>query len=105
MVAIIDPKKHEVILDPACGTAGFLISSYKHIIKQNSSNYIPDEAPKVIGEGTKSVNEVILTTNGYNGDELSAEERTKLADNMHWYDISPDIVRLSLVNMYLHGVK
>lgn len=105
MVAIIDPKKHEVILDPACGTAGFLISSYKHIIKQNSSNYIPDEAPKVIGEGTKSVNEVILTTNGYNGDELSAEERTKLADNMHGYDISPDMVRLSLVNMYLHGVK
>ena len=105
MVAIIDPKKREVILDPACGTAGFLISSYKHIIKQNSSNYIPDEAPKVISEGTKSVNEVILTTNGYSGDKLTADERRILADNMHGYDISPDMVRLSLVNMYLHGVK
>jgi type I restriction enzyme M protein len=105
MVAIIDPKKHEVILDPACGTAGFLISSYKHIIKQNSSNYIPDEAPKVISEGTQSVNEVILSTNGYNGDKLTADERRILADNMHGYDISPDMVRLSLVNMYLHGVK
>jgi len=49
MVEIIDPKKHEIILDPACGTAGFLISSYKHIIKQNSSNYIPDENHKVEG--------------------------------------------------------
>src|SRR5664279_2077867 len=67
MVAIVDPKKNEIILDPACGTAGFLISSYKHIIKQNSSNYIPEEASKVINEGTQSVNEVILTTNGYNG--------------------------------------
>jgi type I restriction enzyme M protein len=105
MVAIIDPKKHEVILDPACGTAGFLISSYKHIIKQNSSNYVPDEAPKVISEGTQSVNEVILTTNGYAGDKLTADERRILADNMHGYDISPDMVRLSLVNMYLHGVK
>jgi type I restriction enzyme M protein len=105
MVAIIDPKKHEVILDPACGTAGFLISSYKHIIKQNSSNFIPAEAPKVISEGTQSVNEVILSTNGYNGDKLTADERTRLADNMHGYDISPDMVRLSLVNMYLHGVK
>jgi type I restriction enzyme M protein len=105
MVAIIDPKKNEVILDPACGTAGFLISSYKHIIKQNSANYVPDEAPKVIGEGTQSVNEVILSTNGYAGDKLTADERRILADNMHGYDISPDMVRLSLVNMYLHGVK
>jgi len=105
MVGIIDPKKHEVILDPACGTAGFLISSYKHIIKQNSSNFIPDENASTALNGTQSVNEVILTTNGYNGDKLSAEERTKLADNMHGYDISPDMVRLSLVNMYLHGVK
>jgi type I restriction enzyme M protein len=105
MVEIIDPKKNEVILDPACGTAGFLISSYKHIIKQNSSKYTPDEDPKVTSEGTQSVNEVILTTNGYSGDKLTADERTRLADNMHGYDISPDMVRLSLVNMYLHGVK
>jgi type I restriction enzyme M protein len=105
MVAIIDPKKNEVILDPACGTAGFLISSYKHIIKQNSSNYVPDEAPKIINDGTQTVNEVILSTNGYNGDNLTADERRILADNMHGYDISPDMVRLSLVNMYLHGVK
>lgn len=27
MVDVIDPKKNETILDPACGTAGFLISS------------------------------------------------------------------------------
>ena len=26
IVAVIDPKKHETVLDPACGTAGFLIS-------------------------------------------------------------------------------
>ena len=29
MVAVLDPKKDDVVLDPACGTAGFLISSYK----------------------------------------------------------------------------
>jgi type I restriction enzyme M protein len=105
MVAIMDPKKHEVILDPACGTAGFLISSYKHIIKQNSTNFIPDENPKVENIGSQSVNEVIITSNGYNGDKLTASERIILADNMHGYDISPDMVRLSLVNMYLHGIK
>jgi type I restriction enzyme M protein len=105
MVAIMDPKKHEIILDPACGTAGFLISSYKHIIKQNSSNYIPEKEAKVVSDGTQSVNEVIITGNGYTGDRLTANERSVLADNMHGYDISPDMVRLSLVNMYLHGIK
>lgn len=105
MVAIMDPKKHEIMLDPACGTAGFLISSYKHIIKQNSSNYTPDEDTVIAGNGTQSVNEVIITSNGYSGDKLTANERSLLADNMHGYDISPDMVRLSLVNMYLHGIK
>ena len=105
MVAIMDPKKHEIMLDPACGTAGFLISSYKHIIKQNSSNYTPDKDPGIAGDGTQSVNEVIITSNGFSGDKLTANERSILADNMHGYDISPDMVRLSLVNMYLHGIK
>jgi len=105
MVEIIDPKKHEIILDPACGTAGFLISSYKHIIKQNSSNYIPDEDHKVANDETQFVNEVIITSNGYSGDKLTADDRRILADNMHGYDISPDMVRLSLANMYLHGIK
>src|SRR6185436_19614423 len=36
IVDIVDPKKDDTILDPACGTAGFLISSYKHILKNNT---------------------------------------------------------------------
>ncbi|MBU1349872.1 N-6 DNA methylase, partial [Patescibacteria group bacterium] len=42
MVDVVDPKKNETILDPACGTAGFLISAYKHILKQNKD--LPAEA-------------------------------------------------------------
>ena len=77
MVAVLDPKKDDVVLDPACGTAGFLISSYKHIMAANS------------GE------------EGHSG--LTPDERGRLADNFKGYDISPDMVRLSLANMYLHG--
>ena len=77
IVEVIDPKKDETILDPACGTAGFLISSYKHILATNT-----DED----GQNT-----------------LTPDERGRLADNFKGYDISPDMVRLSLVNMYLHG--
>lgn len=105
MVEIVDPKKDETILDPACGTAGFLISSYKHIIRQNSSNYNPEEHNGNSSNGDQSVADRILSTNGYAGDKLTAEDRKILAKNIHGYDISPDMVRLSLVNMYLHGIK
>ncbi len=72
IVAVVDPKKNEVVLDPACGTAGFLISAYKHILAAKGSPLTPDE-------------------------------KARLAQNFRGYDISPDMVRLSLVNLYLHG--
>ena len=55
MVAVIDPKKDESVLDPACGTAGFLISSYKHILKTNTneqgqSTLTPDERGQAGGQ-------------------------------------------------------
>jgi type I restriction enzyme M protein len=78
MVKVVDPKKVDSILDPACGTAGFLISAYKHVLATNEKDGKP-------------------------GGDLKPEERTKLANNIRGYDISPDMVRLSLVNLYLHG--
>jgi len=77
IVQIVNPQKHETVLDPACGTAGFLISSYKHVIKEN--------------------------TKKHPGDLLTTDERKTLLANFKGYDISPDMVRLSLVNLYLHG--
>ena len=77
IVAVIEPKKGETVLDPACGTAGFLISSYKHILVANTD-------PQ--GDNT-----------------LTPDDKGRLAANFKGYDISPDMVRLSLVNLYLHG--
>jgi len=34
MVAVIDPQLGETILDPACGTGGFLAETYEHLKKQ-----------------------------------------------------------------------
>jgi type I restriction enzyme M protein len=100
MVEIISPQKNETILDPACGTAGFLISAYKHILKQNSS------AP-VVGNGrtaeTDAAEQALESPMRYPGDLLQPDDRARLARNLKGYDISPDMVRLSLVNLYLHG--
>jgi type I restriction enzyme M protein len=34
MVAVTDPKLGETILDPACGTGGFLVEAFVHLVKQ-----------------------------------------------------------------------
>lgn len=73
----LDPKKNETVADPACGTSGFLLSAYKHILSENTDKRL--------------------------GDKLTPDERKRLSENFTGYDISPDMVRLSLVNMYLHG--
>lgn len=104
MVAIVDPKKDEVILDPACGTSGFLISSYKHIIKNNSTNYDPEKDIRTFESKGQSLSELIINSKNFKGDKLIPDERNRLANNIKGYDISPDMVKLSLVNMYLHGV-
>ena len=77
MVEVLAPRKDEAVLDPACGTAGFLISAYKHILRTN--------------------------TDASGHSNLTPDDRGRLAKNFKGYDISPDMVRLSLVNLYLHG--
>jgi type I restriction enzyme M protein len=77
MVNITSPKKDETILDPSCGTSGFLISAYKKILSDNTK-----ERP---------------------GDLLSSMEKKRLLGNVSGYDISPDMIRLSLANLFLHG--
>ena len=72
LVAVVNPDKTDKILDPACGTAGFLISAFKYIKEKNHNKFSP-------------------------------EEQKRLIQNFVGYDISPDMVKLSLVNLYLHG--
>ena len=104
MVEIIDPKKEETILDPACGTAGFLISAYKHILKHNSKEYREQQDHEAYDEQGVPVESLTLENPlRYSGDLLTPDDRKRLAENIRGYDISPDMVRLSLVNLYLHG--
>jgi len=102
MVEIISPQKHEVILDPACGTAGFLISAYKHILKQNTTGVVNGNGGEVGGDAAEQALESPMR---FKGDLLSLEDRARLARNIKGYDISPDMVRLSRVNMFLHDFK
>ncbi|MEK9156317.1 MAG: N-6 DNA methylase [Patescibacteria group bacterium] len=84
IVEVVAPKKNETILDPACGTAGFLISAYKHILRQH------DGKNDQTGEPTSAEK------------RLSPEEKQKMMSNFVGYDIDPGMMRIAIVNMYLH---
>jgi len=79
MVRVIkpDPRVHKSfsITDPACGTGGFLVSSYEWLLDECKGVFPRGEVVKRIRENT------------YYGQELVARPR-----------------RLALMNMYLHGV-
>lgn len=96
LVAIVDPDIGQSILDPACGTAGFLISAYKHILLKHT---------KANKEGLDIYAYNNLENKDFNnlGDKLTPDNRKRLIQDIAGYDISPDMVRLSLVNLYLHG--
>lgn len=77
IVSIVQPQLTDTVLDPACGTAWFLISAYKYIMNQNKDKVA--------------------------WDKLSLTQKKELTQHFVWYDISYEMVRLSLVNMYLHN--
>jgi type I restriction enzyme M protein len=83
MVEVIDPSKSDKVLDPACGTGGFLVSSYNHILGQHDGK---DDSLKL-------------------EKPLTPDDRKKLMNNFEGYDIDPSMVRIAQVNMYLHQFK
>lgn len=85
IVEIVNPTKDDKVLDPACGTGGFLISAYKNILKHHDG----------VDENGKKNNEKPLTP----------DQKKKLITNFEGYDIDPGMVRIAQVNMYLHQFK
>ena len=85
MVDAVNPTKDDKVLDPACGTGGFLVSSYNHILEQHNG---------INSDGTKN-----------NEKPLTPDQRKNLVGNFEGYDIDPGMVRIAQVNMYLHQFK
>lgn len=79
MVAMVDPKPGELICDPACGTAGFLISAAEHIRNAYESQMTGDDWGSYAGK---------------NG----------AAPQFSGFEIDQTMLRISTMNLMLHGV-
>ncbi len=90
IVRLVDPKKGEKITDPMCGTSGFLLEAYKHIIKENTSK-----------DGMVTRNGVKIHT----GDKLSQAERKVLHEkSIYGFDFDASMLRVASMNLLLHGI-
>lgn len=96
MSELIDPDWTDKICDPACGTGGFLLGAYQHILTKYTSpeDVIEDE------NGFKRFKR-------FGGDQINEKE---IWDKLHeetffGFDIDQTMVRTGLMNLMLHGIK
>lgn len=76
MVELVEPKMDDLVLDPAMGTAGFLLASAKYI------------------------------TDHYQTELLNKQNLKHFNSEMfHGYDTDPSMLRIGAMNMLLHGVE
>lgn len=85
IVKLVDPKIGDTICDPACGTGGFLISAYNHILEVNTSSE------------TKQINSPAY------GDLLKPKQWNFLDEKAIWgLDNDTNMVKIAALNLYLH---
>jgi type I restriction enzyme M protein len=87
IVALVDPQPGKYICDPACGTAGFLISSYNHILRKNTK-------PADLARGT------------VDGGLLKPSQWKFLEEHAFTgYDNDANMVKIGILNLYLHQLE
>jgi len=91
---LVNPKLGDTICDPACGTGGFLLGAYQHILTTHTSK----EHRQIDENGL---------TRGLLGDKLTSEKQwTHLKEKTFYgYDMDESMVRIGLMNLMMHGIS
>lgn len=91
---LVDPKLGDTVCDPACGTGGFLLGAYQHILTQHTSK----KHLKADRNGL---------TRGTVGDKLTNEKQWKhlKEQTFYGYDMDETMVRIGLMNLIMHGIS
>ena len=94
MCELVNPKLGDTICDPACGTGGFLLGAYQHILTQHTSaKHRLTDADGIV--------------RGLVGDKLTDERQwTQLKENTFFgFDADEAMVRIGLMNLMMHGIS
>lgn len=91
MVDLIEPKPNEVVGDPACGTAGFLVGVMQHLLEK----YTSPQGIITHEDGQKT----------YTGDLLEPYRKHIQTGLFHGFDFDTTMLRIAAMNLMLHGVE
>lgn len=94
MADLVQPQLGHKIIDPACGSGGFLLGAYQYIVTQlaitaGTEDLLPDEDGFI-----RTSVAAALTENA----------QVILQDSLYGYDIDATMVRLGLMNLMMHGI-
>ncbi len=90
MVEIVDPRPDETIGDPACGTAGFLVSAMEYLLE----TYTSPEAVIENEDGSKT----------FTGDQLLPYADHIQKHMFNGFDFDVTMLRIASMNLLLHGI-
>jgi type I restriction enzyme M protein len=91
MVELLEPKPSDVIGDPACGTAGFLVVVMQYLLEKHTS-----KEGRLKGEDGETI---------YTGDLLEDYREHIQNDMFHGFDFDSTMLRIASMNLMLHGVQ
>src|SRR4051812_3028543 len=91
MVDLVEPKPNEVVGDPACGTAGFLVGVMQHLLEKFTS----PQGVVTHDDGQKT----------YTGDLLEPYRKHIQTGMFHGFDFDATMLRIAAMNLMLHGVE
>ncbi len=94
MADLVQPQLGHKIIDPACGSGGFLLGAYQFIVTQlalkaGTKDLVPDED----GFTRTSV-----------ASTLTQKAQDILTNTLYGFDIDATMVRLGLMNLMMHGI-
>ena len=110
MVAMVDPDFGDTICDPACGTAGFLIDAVDWVLAKYSEQTYEtpiygedwlDKRGQTLEEAKAEFPNLQTYVKGA-GEKLPDWKR--LEDSVFGYDVSRSMMRISMMNLVLHGI-
>jgi len=94
IVEMVNPEIGKTVCDSACGTGGFLIAAYEHILLANTSPEFIREVPGPYG----------LPVKRGLGDQLKPSQMKFLqCGALHGFEGDKDIIRMTAMNAVLHG--
>ncbi len=91
MVEMMNPTENTRVLDPACGSGGFLVMVLDHVRKQIAEKLYPE------------INDEVLLAAKYNTYEVNEKVREYAENSIFGFDFDPDLKKAARMNMVMAG--